>query len=93
MFDTYAQQRIDINVNMSIPFYLMGAYAYYVEDKPIFTDAFFDNLAKLILIEWDNIEHRHKSLVTKDDLSAGTYLGKYPSIIEGAVESLHNNRK
>jgi NAD-dependent DNA ligase len=53
----YASDRITENVNMTVPFYLMAAYAYYQEDDPIFSDYFFDNLAQKILKEWDNITH------------------------------------
>ena len=65
--------------------YLMCAYAYYVEDKPLVDDWEFDQLAKDILANYDNIEHMHKHLVTKQDLVAGTYLGKYPELVKGAV--------
>lgn len=67
--------------------YLMCSYAYYVEDRPLISDGEFDLLAKSILENYDNIEHPHKSYVTKDDLVAGTYLGEYPSMIKGAVRS------
>ena len=42
-------------------------------------------LAKEILDNWDNIEHMHKYLLTKDMLVAGTYLGEYPNMVKGAV--------
>lgn len=67
--------------------YLMCAYAYYVEDRPLISDGEFDLLAKSILENYDNIEHPHKSYVSKEDLVAGTYLGEYPSMIKGAVRS------
>ena len=65
--------------------YLMGAYAYYVEDEPIISDWDFDMLAKHILENYDNIQHPHIHLLTKDDLKAGTYLGEYPLIVKGAL--------
>ena len=65
--------------------YLMCAYAYYELDKPLIEDFEFDALAKEILNNWDNIEHMHKYLLTKDMLVAGTYLGEYPNIVKGAV--------
>ena len=65
--------------------YLMGAYAYYELDKPLISDTEFDLLAKDILNNWDNIEHLHKYLLTKDMLEAGTYLGEYPNMVKGAV--------
>ena len=63
----------------------MCAYAYYEMDKPLIEDFEFDALAKEILENWDNIQHMHKYLLTKDMLEAGTYLGEYPNIVKGAV--------
>ena len=63
----------------------MCAYAYYELDKPLIEDFEFDALAKEILDNWDNIEHMHKYLLTKDMLVAGTYLGEYPNMVKGAV--------
>ena len=65
--------------------YLMCAYASYELDKPLISDTEFDMLAKEILDNWDNIEHMHKYLLTKDMLVAGTYLGEYPNMVKGAV--------
>ena len=73
--------------------YLMCAYAYYVEDRPLISDSDFDKLAKDILDNYDNIEHVHKHLVTKEDLKAGTYLGEYPGIVQGAVKSYRNSNR
>ena len=63
----------------------MCAYAYYELDKPLIEDFEFDALAKEILDNWDNIQHMHKYLLTKDMLVAGTYLGEYPNMVKGAV--------
>jgi len=73
--------------------YLMCAYAYYVEDDALITDAEFDELGKWLLKNYDSVEHMHKHLVTKDDLRAGTYLGKYPSMVKGAVKSWRISQK
>lgn len=75
---------------MAVPWFLMGAYAYYKEDDPILTDGAFDYITVFLLENWDNVEHRHKNFITKGDLEAGTYLGQYPSIIPGALHSLRN---
>lgn len=91
MMDEYAKNLIDKNINMSVPYYLMASYAYYVEDDPIFTDGFYDGLAKQILDNWDTITHRHKEVLTKGDLEAGSFLGEYPSIVEGALKSLRES--
>lgn len=76
------------NANMLVPWYLMAAYAYYVKDDSIISDSVFDGLAKSMLDHWNTIEHYHKHLITKEQLEAGTYLGEYPSIIEGAIEEV-----
>ena len=78
----------DDSINMYIPWYIMAAYAYYVEDNPIVTDRLFDLMAKRILAHWDEIEHMHKHLLNKDMLEAGTYIGEYPQRIKGAVASV-----
>ena len=90
MLDKHAKKIFEENINKMIPWYLMGSYAYYRQDNPIFSDSFYDEMAKTILERWDDIEHYHKQLINKDDLSAGSYLGEYPSIIEGALDSLRD---
>ena len=67
--------------------YLVCSYAYYVEDKPLISDAEFDELSKWLRYNYDSVDHMHKHLVTKGDLEAGTYLGKYPNMVKGAVKS------
>ena len=78
------------NLNMMVPYYLMASYAYYKQDDPIFSDAFFDNMGKTMLERWDDIAHFHKEYIKKGDLEAGTFLGEYPSRVEGALRSLRN---
>ena len=78
---------------MTVPYYLMASYAYYVQDDPIFTDGFYDGLATQILDNWDTITHRHRDVLSKDDLEAGSFLGEYPSIVEGALQSLRETSK
>lgn len=81
----------DKNINMLVPWYLMAAYAYYQQDDPILEDMTFDKCAKTMLEHWDKIEHHHKHLITKDMLHAGTYMGEYPSRIEGAVKQIRHD--
>lgn len=83
----------DRNINMLIPWYLLSAYAYYVEDDPILEDNVFDRMAKKILENWDEIEHMHKSLLNEDMLKGGTYIGEYPSRIKPALEALRGTCK
>ena len=81
---------VDTNINMTVSWYLMAAYSYYVQDDPILSDAGFDRLAKKMLDNWDKIEHIHKHLITVDDLRGGTYLGEYPTRVHGAIKSLRS---
>ena len=88
---TYDQDFLSIlndNINMSVPLYLMASYAYYKDDEPILSDEVFDNLSKVMLKNWSKIKHIHKNSISKKDLEAGTFLGKYPSRIKGAVDSV-----
>jgi hypothetical protein len=41
-----------------------------------------------MLSEWGNIEHMHKHHISKDDLTAGTFLGEYPSRVQYVVQDL-----
>jgi len=93
IYDKRVIRIITNNINMTVPFYLMASYAYYEEDDPILSDDFYDKLAKNILERWDNIEHYHKHLLSKDALEAGSYIGKYPSIVSGALENLRKTVK
>lgn len=83
----------DDNINMLVPWYIMAAYAYYVDDNPILEDSTFDRLAKRLLKHWDEIEHFHKEFLNKDMLEAGTYLGDYPSRVKGAVDDIRYSYK
>ena len=83
----------DDSINMYIPWYIMAAYAYYVEDDPILEDNRFDMMSNRILEHWDEIEHRHKKYLTKDMLKAGTYMGEFPPQIKGALESVRDAYK
>ena len=91
-WDQHAALLFMENLNMMVPYYLMASYAYYKQDDPIFSDAFFDNMGKTMLECWDDIEHWHKKYITKHDLQAGTFLGKYPSRVEGALRSLRKQQ-
>lgn len=86
MYDDLAEQIISKNKNMVVPWYLMAAYAYYIKDDPILSDAMFDSLSIILIKNWNTIEHFHKEYITLEDLEAGTFLGKYPSRVEHALK-------
>jgi len=88
MLDNHAAKLFAKNINMMVPWYLMASYAYYQEDDAILSDGFFDDMGKTMLACWDDIEHFHKELISKDDLTAGTYLGEYPERVKGGLLSV-----
>ena len=63
----------------------MCSYAYYQLNTNLITDHEFDQLGKDILANYDNINHMHKHLVTREMLDAGTYLGEYPTMVRSAT--------
>jgi hypothetical protein len=76
---------------MLVPWYLITAYAYYILDESIITDAEFDTMAKDLLANYDTIEHRHKQLIDKENLAAGTLLlaeEDYPLIVKDIANEL-----
>ena len=84
VFRTYCEK----NINLYVPWYLMAAHAYYVDDDPILLDSTFDEMAKFMLDNWDDINHFHKHLLGPMDLVAGTYLGTYPERVKGGLKAL-----
>lgn len=77
---------MDLTINQKFVKYLMSCYLYYEEGRSVLSDAEFDALCKELLERWDEITHRHKALITKEDLEAGTgYAIKYPNIVIGAA--------
>ena len=88
MLDNDCLDVVDNNPNMLVPWYIMAAYAYYEKDDPILSDSMFDRLAKRLMEHWETIDHYHKEYLNIDMLKAGTYIGEYPSRVEGAVEQV-----
>jgi hypothetical protein len=76
---------------MLVPWYLITAYAYYLLDSPLVEDHEFDSMAKDLLVNYEAVEHRHKHLISKEDLSAGTLLlaeEDYPLIVKDVAIKL-----
>ena len=90
LLDKECEDAIDTNINMSVPWYLMASYAYYVEDNPLLSDSTFDRLAIKMLKNWNDIDHFHKHVISEDDLHAGSFLGEYPSRVKYALHSLRD---
>lgn len=83
-----------LNDNQLVTHYLMSCYLYYELDKQVYTDDQFDQLAKRLLRQWDNVQHMHKHLITKGDLEAGTgYAIKYPERVKGGARAWYKLNK
>ena len=85
VLDQHAAELFAKNINMMVPLYLMASYAYYKQDDPIFTDSFFDDMARTMLECWDDIEHSLKCYITKGDLTGGTFRENIPTRVEGVL--------
>lgn len=84
------------DINMSVPWYLMASYLYYIEDVSLLTDCQYDTLCEFMHKNWKHIKHRHKSYILQASLVAGTgfYLKKedYPMIVVNAAQQLAYER-
>ena len=86
MLDVHHIQRMKPGQMVSC--YLTAAYCYYHLDISPLTDYAFDLLARQLLACWDEVDHIHKHLITKDELLMGTLLlaeDKYPSRIRSPI--------
>lgn len=92
--DSYAESMIAGNASLLVPYFLMASYLYYIADKALFSDGWFDTvLCPRLYKEWGSIKHVHKHLINHSDLQAGTgfYLkeGDYPNITKDAAHGLY----
>ena len=80
------------NPNMLIPWILMASYGYYHLDRCLISDGLYDILCREALLKWDEIDHVHKSYLTKDHLIAGSlYTLKerdYPHLVKDTTAYL-----
>lgn len=96
-FDKPFTDQIAKNRNTIISFWLLCSYCYYLRHESLVSDELFDRLSKEMLVSFDDLEHQHKHLITKDMLGAGTgyNLGytDYPLIVrvtsEYFIKNLH----
>lgn len=74
------------NPNRLVPAYLTASFLYYLhpEEEPIMSDELYDWVCKEIDDRWDEITHRHRDVIVRDDLRAGTAFSlrvhDYPSM-------------
>ena len=58
--------------NHLIPQYLVHSLLYYILEDSVLDDAVFDRMCATILAHWDEIDHPHKTFVSRADMQAGT---------------------
>ena len=76
----------DVDKNMLVPWFLMASYAYYELGLHIMSDAEFDSIAIALDKHWDDVEHMHKHLITKDMLATSSgYSIAYTNMIKYAT--------
>ena len=67
----------------------MFSFLYYEKDINLIEDTEFDQMCKTLLDKYDDLEHMHKHLVSKSDLTAGTGYGiKYTEMIKQSAMKL-----
>ena len=82
------------NPNMLVPYYLMFSYLYYEKNLSLIEDTEFDKLCQTLLEKYDNVEHMHKHLVSKEALTAGTgYDIVYTNMIKDSAIKLKESSK
>ncbi len=83
----------DWPIGLCLHYYLMASYLYYIKDLSLLEDHTYDLIAKRILNEFATFEHPHKSIITKEDLKAGTLFGvvelNYPKMVRSASIALY----
>jgi hypothetical protein len=70
--DAKGRKLIEFNPNLIFPWFLMASYLYYHKNLSLFSDEYYDELSKELLSSWDQVEHRHKHLILKGHLIAGS---------------------
>lgn len=93
--DMMVQQTVDDNINMVVPWLLMASYVYYHRpewNEEVISDLTYDALFIKLKDNWTDIEHRHKYLITEEDINAGSLYGikeeDFPRMVVGAAEHL-----
>jgi len=76
----------NMHPNALVSWFMIGSYAYYCLDVNVMSDYDFDYLVQRLKVEWEDIDHPHKSLITSTNLESGSgYDIDFPSIVKGAT--------
>lgn len=87
--DAKGRNLLEVNPNLLVPWFLMASYLYYHTNQSLLSDGYYDELSKELLSRWDQVEHRHKYLITKEDLIAGSLFTlkeeEYPEVCKATA--------
>jgi len=93
LLDSVCREKIK-NKHMLVPWWIMAAYAYDVEDDPIISDELFDHIADRLTNEWDEIEHWQKELLDRTMLKSSIAIqGKWPNRAIDTVKYIRRKYK
>lgn len=96
MYDEVFRKCFKNNKNTIVPWLLSASFAYYVLGETVISDEVFDKACKWFLEHYGDIKHKHKHLVTKEMLEAGSFYNistlQYPLIVQNGTEGLINHR-
>lgn len=89
--DGIAECAIGHSRNMLVPWFLIASWSYYWGDHALISDGLFDRICRDLEAEFDGLEHKHKHLVDRAWLAAGTCglaRDAYPASVRGAAAHL-----
>lgn len=90
--DEEAREDFKKNKGSVFGWILLASYAYYIRYESLLSDETFDKMCKYALENYDALEHRHKHLVTKDMLQAGSCynmkMSDYPNGLQMVAEKI-----
>lgn len=81
-----------VSQNMVVPWLLMAGYCYHVHNVSLLSDELFDEMCRDLDTRWDEVVHRHKDVIKREWLSAGSLYPlkaeDYPVTTRGAASHL-----
>lgn len=92
LLDSVCKEKISLDINYSVNWFLMGSYGYYRKDRPILTDSTYDWLARFIAKHWNEIDHAYKGHLDRESLQLTSSFelqeDAYPDYIKEGYYSL-----
>lgn len=92
MLDGQCMAVAELTGRAPVSWFLMTSYLYYIHDLPLISDDLYDRLAKALLADFDDLEHKHASLLSREALEAGTMhhirADQYPLVTRSAAARL-----